>query len=194
MTQFFDALERQLVALSRDAPRMTARVRARRRLAIGTVTLLCLLASVAGTSLLPRGERDATIGAKSMFATLRDRATWPFAPTPSQAIAKGASMLDAGYDAAACGQSVPVRESGRPHLLDVDEVTGRLQGLVCTVQHERRSLRSMAPVVCRDPQGAAVDRFIDEEMDRGQDMDSTVRRGRGRRPCDRVASLHERSP
>ena len=48
MTQFFDALERQLVALSMETPRMTPRARARRRLAVGTVTVLCLFALVAG--------------------------------------------------------------------------------------------------------------------------------------------------
>jgi hypothetical protein len=194
MTQFFDALERQLVALSRDAPRMTPRVRARRRLAVGTVTLLCLFACVAGTTLLPRGERDATVGAKSMFAALRSRATSLSRLTPFGAITKGGSVLDAGYGDGACGQRMQVGESGRPHLLDVDTTTGRLQGLVCANRNDTRSQSSQSPAGCRNPQPAMVASFVDEESDRVQDMISAVRSGSGRRPCDQSASQHERAP
>lgn len=136
MTQFFIALERQLVALSMEAPRMTPRARARRRLAVGTVTVLSLLALVAGASVLPRLYRGAQPGRAPLFAGLR-----PLPPATAAArdvsMSGGASAFD-GSDGAIdernCGHQVAVGGVGTGGVTrDVDDTSGEVQGLVCMI-------------------------------------------------------------
>jgi hypothetical protein len=187
MTQFFDALERQLVTLSRDSPRMTPRVRNTRRLAVGTVTLLCLLASGAGTTLLPRSERYATVGAKTLFAALRSgggsppgRRGVPRADagrtTRGRAQTARGRAADTSYGAGACGRSVPIDGAARSgSRLPVDMTAGRLQGLICSTRESTLRERDKALSACGATRRSAPSlgsaptmRFIDDEHEQPQ--------------------------
>lgn len=139
MTQFFDALERQLVALSMEAPRMTPRARARRRLAVGTVTVLCLFACVAGASVLPRLLRNTPTEKGSLLAGLpvgfaagaepgmRDVSASSWVPALS-ADDGAVGERDCG------GRQASVGDMGsRGVSRDVDNTTGKLRGLVCLI-------------------------------------------------------------
>src|ERR1700739_4288442 len=120
MTQFFDALERQLVALSMETPRMTPRARARRRLAVGTVTVLCLFALVAGASVLPRLYRSAAVGRASLLATLRPRPTPRWRSSRSEVSMPGGASAFVGGDRAVderdCGHQVAVQRAHAPEV------------------------------------------------------------------------------
>jgi hypothetical protein len=137
MTQFFDALERQLVALSMEAPRMTPRARARRRLAVGTVTVLCLFACVAGASVLPRLLRNTPTEQGSLLAGLPAGSSTEAGPGMRDVSTSNWSPALGSADGAIgehdCGRQAGVGEAGAQEGIgrDVDNATGRLQGLVC---------------------------------------------------------------
>lgn len=171
MTQFFVALERQLVALSMEAPRMTPRARARRRLAVGTVTVLSLFALVAGASVLPRLYRGAQPGRAPLFAGLR-----PLLPATSAtrevSMSSGASAFD-GSDGAIdernCGHQVAVGSTGTGGVMrDVDDTSGEVQGLVCMIwsKAEARRTSKRGTGICSKESaphaGGGVDRRIRE--------------------------------
>jgi hypothetical protein len=166
MTQFFDALERQLVALSMEAPRMTPRARAKRRLAVGTVTVLCLFACVAGAALLPRLLRNAPTERGSLLAGLpagastgagpgmRDVSTSTFSP------ALGAEDEATGEHG--CGRQAGVGDAGAQEGVgrDVDNASGRLQGLVCLTwagAGSRRRGKHLLGACPRTPSGRGGD-------------------------------------
>jgi hypothetical protein len=172
MTQFFDALERQLVALSMQTPRMTPRARARRRVAVGTVTVLCLAACVAGSSLLPRVVDDAPSAKGSLLAAMRT-SVGPSSWSHSLAVALpgGGGTADLSHiapPAASCGRSVPVGESsaiGRRGAVDANE--GHRRELVCVgrsaAHRESDGGRPRCPGALSLPAQGATYRFIDDE-------------------------------
>jgi hypothetical protein len=167
MTQFFDALERQLVALSMQTPRMTPRVRARRRVAVGTVTVLCLTACVAGSLLLPHLVDDAASAKGSLLAAMRTSVA-PISRSHSLDVAlPGGGTADLARiapPAASCGSSVPVGESnaiGGRHAVDAND--GHRQELVCVSRGAAHKGRSKCPGALSLPAQGATDRFIDDE-------------------------------
>lgn len=171
MTQFFDALERQLVALSMQTPRMTPRVRARRRVAVGTVTVLCLIACVAGSLLLPHLVDDAASAKGSLLAAMRTSVA-PISRSHSLDIALPsggtADLSRIAPLAASCGSIVPVGEStviGGRHAVDAND--GHRQELVCVsrgaAHKESKRGRSKCPGALSLPAQGATDRFIDDE-------------------------------
>lgn len=219
MTQFFDALERQLVALSMEAPRMTPRARARRRLAVGTVTVLCLFACLAGASVLPRLLRNMPTEQGSLLAGLpagpptgagpgtRDVSTSTWSPALGAADGaigeRGCGGRQAGVgDVGAQG----VRDAGAQKAVgrDVDNATGRLQGLVCLIwagagsRRQSKRLLGACPStpsgrggdttpfrrgggVARSGRGGGVDRFADDT----QSLRSIEREPCARKPLPR---------
>jgi hypothetical protein len=192
MTQFFDALERQLVALSMQTPRMTPRVRARRRVAVGTVTVLCLTACVAGSLLLPHLVDDAASVKGSLLAAMRTSVA-PISRSHSLDVALPgggtAELSRIALPAASCGHSMPVAESnaiGGRHFIDADG--GRRQELVCVSQaaarRESNRGRPRCPGALSLPAQSATDRFIDEEaQQRGVSQRSSAE------PCERQKPL-----
>jgi hypothetical protein len=147
MSQYFDALERQLVALSSQAPRMTPQARAKRRLAIGTVTALSLLALVVGSSMLPHliskpgGGNDALLANLPSKHGSHPRHQMQMGPLGA-GHALGAShtlgaghALDAVYEAHGCGPSVAVSHPGRPaRRLSILAGGGHIVELVCAME------------------------------------------------------------
>lgn len=150
MSQFFDALERQLVALARETPRMSPCVRARRRVSVGTVTVLCLTACMAGTSLLPRIDGSPTAGIRPKVLAL----------TGVRSRSRQEGMISVSEDPASCGRSVPVQGSIaklQASMPDVEEGQGRPGGLVCEGPRQLREVDLQAAAMS----GRTGDRLVE---------------------------------
>lgn len=115
MSQYFDALERQLVALSSETPRMTPQARAKRRLAIGTVTALSLLVLVVGSSMLPHLVSKPEHRNDALLATLRLKHSphlsdqtltgWPGVGHTLEAVYESGSLLAVAWQSQSAGRS-----------------------------------------------------------------------------------------
>ena len=189
MTQFFDALERQLVALSMQTPRMTPHAQARRRVAVGTVTVLCLTACVAGSALLPHVVDDAPSAKSSLLAAMRTGVAPISRSHPLDVALPGgggtADLSPIAPPARSCGRSVPVgnpKAIGAQHAVDTSN--GRRQELICVSRSA--ALRAIDHGRPRCPGGlilppqGATDRFIDEE-----DQQRGVTQRDSAEPCER---------